>query len=452
MIISGNFNSAFDSIPDSITARALANNFSKEELERRETAEKNKDFYYSDSEKYVTTFNTDQIPMTFNITKPIVSKRASLLYPRKLVREIIGPSRSIDVLQQVWVDNDIDLFLSTVDLMAELTGTVLVFPSIREDGSVKLVMWDGGSISVLQDENDPTKAVAISLVKVVDRLLNSWQKTKEPQNERIIYQQIWTEDSVVTYEGSTLVKSETTDFGFVPFARFCGEELSGQYVGAASSTITRKTNHYINQILTDLAYIIRLQAATPVAISGWAGGDELVISPGRALSLPAGATASVLNLNPKIQEVLSVLEFLEKKAYELSSVPQISVIGGEGQSGRELLIRWYPLVNVMREKARRFERYEFELANLILRLLGEEPIEEMIVHYPDVENLPLSPQEENLERDIVLNLKSPVDEMMRRNPNLSREEAMQEIQKRIRENTDLGLSLIAEGIGNPQGM
>jgi len=52
----------FDSVPQSITQRAMAQNFSLEEKTRREDMEKNKDFYYAQSEKHLELLNEDQDP------------------------------------------------------------------------------------------------------------------------------------------------------------------------------------------------------------------------------------------------------------------------------------------------------------------------------------------------------------------------------------------------------
>lgn len=434
--------STFDSIPNSLTAQALANNFAKEEQARRNAADVNKDFYYGRQKTYVELFNLEAVPVWVNLTHPVIHKRSSLLYNRKLVRTIEGPSASIKFLDQVYEDNDIDSFLLQVDLLSELTGSVLVSPVMKEDEEgvtkVKLLMWDGSQISVIADEEDPTVPAAVSLIKLVDRLVKGWEGGV-PQNERLIMQQVWTNEGVVTWEGKTNVQSDANTLGFLPFVNFQGEEVWGNFIGHPPAELVRNINQVINQVWTDLAYMIKMQAGTPIVIEGYKSGEPVQMQPGQALTLPVGASAGVLNLNPKINESLAVLQELEEKLFETSSVPKVSIVGGEGNSGRELLVRWFPIVDVYREKSVRYEKYEFNLANLILRMADLEPIIKLDIQYPGEENLPLSPSEENLEQDIVLGIRSPLDEIMRRKPNLTKDEALAEALENKEDSGILGL-------------
>ena len=268
---------------------------------------------------------------------------------------------------------------------------------------------------------------AISLIKLIDRLAEI-STPDNPQVERIIRQQIWTKTGVTTFDGTRMISTETNELDFLPFVNFHGEEVYDQYIGHAPTTIVRKLNHDINQTMTDLGYMIKMQAATPIALTGYSSGEALVLNPGSAFNLPMNGTATPLQLNPKIEEVLEVIKFLEEKIFETSSVPKVTVIGGEqASSGVELLIRWYPIVQIFQEKVVRYEKKELELANMILHVAGLEPLDEIHVDYPAADLLPLNTSDEALERDIKLNLRTPIDEMMKLNPELSEIEAEAEV-------------------------
>lgn len=433
----------FDSIPQSITQRAMANNFSLEEQSRREAMQMNKDFYYAQSEKYLELMNEDQDPYIINMTKPVVNKRATLLYKRPLVREYTGPAASIAFIEAVYKENKIDMFLLSVDLAAELTGSGLVLPQqvstdLKYPSGIKLRLYDGVDVSVVPTEDDPTVPDAISIVRALDRLTKT-STPKNPQVERIIRQQIWTEEGIVTYDGHLLIRSETNNLGFLPFVNFRGEEVYNQYLGHAPTNIIRLLNEDVNQLLTHLGYLVKMQAGTPIVLEGYASGEGVVIHPGRAFSVPSGANASVLQTNPKLAEMLKIVQYLEEKVFETSSVPKVSVVGGEGESGRELLVRWFPLLQLFQEKCVRFEGYELDLANMILRVVGMPILEELIVKWPVEEVLPLNTDEDTLEMDVQLHIKTPIDELMRRNPHLTEDEAEAEILA----NRDFNMSLTA---------
>ena len=50
------------SVPQAVTSRAITNNFSLEEEQRREEMRLNKDFYYGKQEQQLTLVNDDQDP------------------------------------------------------------------------------------------------------------------------------------------------------------------------------------------------------------------------------------------------------------------------------------------------------------------------------------------------------------------------------------------------------
>lgn len=432
---------AFDSTPQAIIQKALSENFNLEEKQRREAAEKNKEFYYGKQENDIVLMNDDVDPVVLNITKPIMGKRTSMLYSRPLVREFEGPSASVKYLEALYKEVYIDALMHRVDLLSELTGSVLIHPQPDEfaDNKLRLVLYDATQFSVVGNDGDSSTADAISLIRVVDRLVDGTGVTSkgnvQPQIEKVVLQQVWTPTTVTFYEGSNKIVEEENPLGYLPFVNFQGEEVHDQFIGFPVANIVRKLNAQINQLLTHIGYTVKMQAGTPIVFSGFKSGDSVVVHPGRALSIPEGASADVLSLSPKIQETLDLIVFLEDRLYTTSSVPKISVEGGQGESGRELMVRWFPLLQVFQEKTNRYNRYELQLANMILNIVGLPPVEDVKIHWPEESVLPLSAEDDNLERDIALNIKSSIDEIMRRNPHMTEDEAKQEYDTNLEQNS-----------------
>jgi len=425
----------FSSAPSSITQKAMAAAFNLEEKERRETADLNISFYYGQQEQSLNLINDDVDPVILNLTKPIIQKRCSLLYSRPLVREWEGPAGSIAAVEQVYKDVSIDALLQQADLYAELTGSSLIHPYPRDDlpGGLGLRIYDATAFSVLGNDDDPATADSVDLLRVVDRLVDPKISGRQmPQVERVLNHQIWTSEAVVFYEGEQLIASEPNIYGFLPFVNFCGEEVLNQYVGWPIANLIRQLNNHINQLLTHLSFTIKMQAGTPIVLSGFSSGETVVVHPGRALNIPSGAAADVLSLNPKIEETLATVKYLEDRIYSSSAVPKISIEGGDADkthiSGTQLLVRWYPLMGVFYEKSVRYERYELQLANMICAILDLPAIEAINVIWPEERMLPFSPQDETLERDIALNIVTPVEEVRRRQPGLTENEAEAELQ------------------------
>jgi hypothetical protein len=325
--------------------------------------------------------------------------------------------------------------LHKVDLLSELTGSCLMHPMPDPNlpSGVRLVLYDATQFSVVGNDGDSTTADAISLIKIVDRLVDAnpvrSDGRAQAQIEKVILQQIWTPETVQVFQGNNQMGTEENPLGFLPFVNFQGEEVHDNYIGFPQATVVRKLNREINQLLTHIGYMVKMQAGTPIVFSGFKSGETVVVHPGRAINIPTDANADVLKLDPKLEETLKVIEYLEDRLYTTSSVPKISVEGGEGESGRELMVRWFPLLQVFQEKTNRFQRYELNLANMILTIAGLQPMEDVTIKWPEENILPLSADDDNLERDIALSIKSPVDEIMRREPHMTEPEAISEWEK-----------------------
>ena len=406
-----------DSTPDSITQKALVYNFSQDEKSRRDEAILNKDFYYGNQEQSLKILNDDVDPIVLNLTATIAKKRSSLLYKRPVTRKFQGPAKSRKFIEKMYKENRIASFMLAVDLASELTGSALVHVSEDEtkETGYKLSLYDASAISPIEGDDG---LEALSVISVADKL-EKHGHGGQPSLKRVIRQQVWTQGSVTTYEGDKVLTSETNELGFIPFSNFRGEEVYDQFIGHSPTNSVRKLNAQVNQMLTNLGYMIKMQSATPIALTGYESGEGVTIHPGKAFSLPVGASANVLNLNPKIKDTLDAINYIEEKLYETSSVPKVSVVGGEGSSGVELSVRWYPLLQVFEEKANRFQTYELDLANMILDIAGMDRLESLYIDWDMESILPVSPDVENLERDIGLNLKTAIDELMRRDPNLT---------------------------------
>lgn len=417
-----------DMIFDSITNRALYENFSIKEKKRREEAEINVNFYYDRAKEYVERVNHDVSPTTINMVKVIAHKRATMLYSQKLLREFDGPAASVKFIKEFYEFIDIDSFLLKVDLASELTGTGLVHiaTDTTNDFGINLQLFSGRDISILSNVDDPNKPEAISIIRTV----NTYDKQVR-NSKTVIKQQIWTDKKVRTYNNGAeanpaFEKEQSHSLPAMPFVAFNGEEVDGQCVGHPPITSVRLLNQSLNELLTNLNYMIKMESFTPIAVEGFESGSVISLHPGKALNLPMGSKAYTLNFDPKIDSVIAAIKYIEDKVYDTSSVPKVSILGGEASSGRELMIKWFPLVQVFKEKSVRWNKYEHKLVNMILKLIGLDPIPYMLVRYPDDTILPMSAEKDDLLSDIKLNIKTPIDEIMRRDPELTEEEAQAE--------------------------
>jgi len=406
-----------DTTPISLVMRTNIYSFSDDERKRREGALKNKDFYYGRQEQYLSLINEDVDPVAINLVNPIVTKRSSLLYNRPLVREFDGPEYSVKTLEDIYYKLKIDTILQQVDLAAELTGTCLVFVGLDENDEIILIPYDASNFSAVTLLDNKT-IEALQIISINDLVT---ENGKSVQVKRVLDSEVWTNSYVHKLrDGIQYEQPVANDLGFIPFVPFKAQEVISQFLGHSPTTNIRQLNGYYNQQLTHLGYMVKMQSATPIVLSGFSNGESVSIHPGTAISLPAGAGASSLGLDPKVTEALEVIRYIEEKMYQTSSVPKISIVGDiQGTtSGVELMIRWAPLASVFHEKANRYQQYELQLANMILDVLGLERIVDVKVNYPKDAVLPVDTDRQNLEQDIKLGIRTPIDEILKTHQNL----------------------------------
>lgn len=432
-----------DTTPTSLIMRTNLHSFSDDERKRREGALKNKDFYYGRQEQYVSLVNEDVDPITVNLVNPIITKRSSLLYNRTLVREFDGPASSVKALEDIYYKLKIDTILQQVDLASELTGTCLVFVGLDEYGEITLMPFDASNFSAIT-LSDYKTLEALQIISVVDVVR---ENGKNVDVKRSIDSEVWTNNYVYKLrDGIQYETPSPNELGFIPFVPFKSQEVISQYLGHSPTTNIRQLNGYYNQQLTHLGYMVKMQSATPIVLTGFSNGESVSVHPGSAISLPVGAGATVLGLDPKINDTLSVIQYLEEKMYQTSNVPKISIIGDiQGTtSGIELIIRWAPLASVFNEKANRYQQYELQLANMILDVLGMDNIVDVKVNYPKDNLLPVDTERDNLSEDIKLGIRTPIDEVLKLHQNLDDEGAKTlvlnnlEFNKQIEERLDVG--------------
>lgn len=441
-----------DTTPASVETKANVFNMSVEEKDRRELCIKNRDFFYDRSKQYLNLINSDVDPSVLNIVAPIIKKKVSLLYNRPLVREFKGPSKSVSFLKSFYGQYKIDRFLRNVDLAAELTGTGLVFVG-RDEAKTYLRIYDAADFSVIENEDDQEDIDAVSLVSVKTAL--EGKNPKDPQARRFLDTQIWTNDSIVEYQDGVRSVVKANELGVLPFVAFKGEEVYNQFLGHAPATSIVNLNSDINQQLTNINYMVKMQAGSPIAITGFERGEGLQVHPGLAISLPVGAKAEVLQFNPKIADSLAIIQFLEQKIYEHSSIPKISIVGdSEATSGKQLQIKWSPLINVFKEKSSRYENYELNLANMILKVNNLPEIQSIAVKYPEENILPLTDDVADIQILMEMGLTTPIEQMMRMNPYMTETEAEAEVRANVEFNKSINPEpdILAKGnkVAGPQ--
>jgi len=418
-----------DATPISLVVRTNTYAFCEEEKKRREGALKNKDYFYGRHEQYLSLLNEDVDPVTINLTNPIVGKRSSLLYNKSLVRIFTGPSNSVSYLEDLYYKLKIDYILQQTDLSAELTGTCLVYVGVNDKDEIYLMPYDASLFSAVT-KDDKYTLDALQIISVNDLMS---QNGNNIQVKRVIDSETWTENYVYQIRDGISSSQEVNELGFIPFVTFKAQEVVSQYLGHSPTISIRQLNSYLNQQLTNLGYMIKMQSATPVVLTGFQNGEAVSVHPGTAISLPNGASAGVLALNPKIAETLELVKYLEDKMYQTSSVPRISVIGDSAgsTSGVELLIKWAPLTSVFKEKANRYQKYELDLANMILKVSGMDEIDDIQVKYPEGDLLPIDVDRENLDQDIKLGIRTPIDEVLKLNTNFTETEAEAQVRSNL---------------------
>jgi len=194
--------------------------------------------------------------------------------------------------------------------------------------------------------------------------------------------EVYTRDEVgVFVDGRRVYGAEGgVRYGVLPFVVFNGRRLVGDVFGMSLLRGIAELNGAVNEALNGMLEILRFQAFSLLVIQGAMdslpvdedGRPRLAVSECGFLNVDENGRVYFVDPNPKIAEVLQVVESLIRMMFETGSVP-VAVAQPQqshAESAAARAIQFMPLVDLVTELMTLDGDSERELVELVLRVFS----------------------------------------------------------------------------------
>ena len=403
------------------TARRNAENLRKDEARRMLD-------YYSDAqveyilqEIHASYKNPEKlIPVSVNVVKKII-KALSMVYLQDAVRTVQGTEKDGEIFVTIEDEASLPVKMKQANRYAKLLGTVLLRPLWRK-GKPDLDILTPDILDVFTgDSPEDIRAVLVTLYD-------------ESGDVGKIRYSLWTaeEYKLLDYRGSVL-ESEPNPYGVLPFVPVWNTPPSESFWLQGASDLMMIQNA-INQRLTDLVYTLQFQGfgVGYVRGAGVASDDVLSVGPGTMMTLPQDGEIGFAAPNAPIESSLDAIEFLVKYAAITNGLPASTMSADPTEeSGVAKIVGNRELEELRRDDIANFAKVEAELFNLFRIIWNfHNPTEQIsqesfltIDFYDPKPTTSATEQLKEWEGLLGLGLISPVDILMERNPDLTRDDA-----------------------------
>jgi hypothetical protein len=395
----------------------------KSDFERKEKARKLLDFYHDQQLVYVYErlqkhfSDPDKFSLaSLNIVRKIIDG-LSAVYIEDAKRVVSKDQTKFD---QIQTKAKLGIKMKTANRLSKLLGTILLKVVYRNNKiELDLITPD---ICDIKTGDSPEDIQSVTI---------TYYPESGKRNE-VTYTR-WT-DTNITYLNYHKQETGIADnpYGILPFIPIWDSlPIADFWVEKGDSLLSVQES--INEKITDLMYILRLQGFSVPVTSG-SNSEIGILDPGQALNLPEGADFNFRAPNSPIKSHLDTIEFLIRNTAISYGLPAsyLSSKPSERKSGLSRLIENKELAEKRQDDIALFRSYESQTFDCIRAIHNHHnltnkiaPDAEFKVDFAEPKNLNLNEQAQSWTMLIDKNAMSAIDVIQRLNPDLSRKEAEQ---------------------------
>jgi hypothetical protein len=370
-------------------------------------------------------------PTSLNVVKKIINAKSAVYI--KDAKRTCSSEKDTKLYKQIQEQSALGLRMRQANRLSKLTGVVLL-----------KVVWRNGKI----DLDVITPDICSVETGKSPRDLKSVTITHYPADERVseLTHVRWTPAKIERLDYNGNVKSqESNPYGFLPFVPVWSDlPIYDFWVEPGDSLVS--TQLAINEKLTDLIYILRLQGFSLPVLKGTK--NELIeFSPGQAISLPDSQYAdfSFESPNSPIKAVVDSIDYLIRELAVTEGLPAsyLSSKPSERKSGYALLVQNKELQEIRDNDIDLFKIYEKELFETIKAVWNYHNVSNRFgdstlkVNFFDPTQVQAEEKADFWSKMIEMGAMSPVDIIMRLDPDLSEEQAKQKFNQNKLVNSDV---------------
>ncbi len=360
-----------------------------------------------------------------------IATELSTVYRWGATREVADASQNA-VAKALWHECDIDGSLEVANLYLNALRDEIVVPRVI-DGRMTLNLLTPDRFSVVQHPEDPTQPAAFW-----------YERTSANTPESTVIERVYadTEEWRIYDVHSNVLRAWRHDLGRLPGVVLHASRRRDSFFGDTEFEDAVENTLMVGVHLTFLTRLVKFQAELQPTYTGHpqdiatgltVGADELWVGPGTwgTLNLQADPQKYIEVINARIAWVARQYG-LSDDAYQL---------GGDTKSGFELRLKRLPLLEQRARQIKIWRRAEKDLF-LLMAMVSER--EHPVLKLDPMGDFSVNFTEEPMQEDpliqnriwserIAMNVLKPSQVKMELDPDLTREEAMEEIQATIDE-------------------
>ena len=382
-------------------------------------------------------------PVTVNILRKIIN-RLACVYLQDATRTIDGTETDKHIYAVIEDSTALPVRMKQANRLAKLTGNVLLRPVWR-NGAMALDILTGDILDVVTGDS-PEDLISVLV-------------THHPQNgrsEEMSYS-FWTalEFQRLDYKGKA-IETMPNPYGVLPFIPVWSQPPTDCFWLPGAEDLALVQNA-INERLTDLCYTLRFQSFGVGYVKGAKtkstnlGTTVLEAGPSSMLLLPENAEVGFVSPQTPVEACLEAIDKLMKWAAVSNGLPASSMsLNPTEESGVSKVVSNSELEEHRRDDIAAFARTEAQLFNLCRIVWNvHNPTQQLseaatitIDFYDPKPTVTASEQLKEWQGMMELGLLSPVDVLIEKNPDLTRDMAKAKLLQIRDELAEFGQNLL----------
>lgn len=383
-------------------------------------------------------------PCFVNVVKKVINNLAQV-YARDAVREIEGLEKDEEIFQNLCLTSALPIKMKTASRYTKLLKTILIRPVWRK-GFLDLDVLTGDILDVTTgDTPEDLKSIMIT----------HFPESGKPDEIEYSY---WTDQELrrLDYRGN-VISIKANPYKVLPFVPLFDRCPTSDFWLSGGEDLIN-VQEALNEKLTDLLYVIRMQGFGVGWIrKGKQAGAQIGVNPGTLIEIPEGGAIGFESQEAPIKDILNAIEFLITQA-AVSNGLSVSTLSTKvvRESGLAKVQGQRELEELRRDDIILWRRYEMQLFNMIRTVWNvHNPSKKIsdsaslsVDFYDPKPEISAKDQAETWGLLMDLNVISPVDVVMERNPEIKTRKRAQEILQDIKAENRAFKKMITE---NPIG-
>ena len=413
--------------------------------ERKDDTIKRLSYYHDEQEAYIIeqlekhhVDSATRTPVFFNVVKKIINQLA-MVYMADAQREIDGTDQDQAIFSEIIESSNLNLKMKTASRFTQLLKTIMLRPVWRQ-GKMDMDILTGDILDVeIGDTVEQLKTIMV---------------THYPQSgeSKDIEYSLWTDETYtrLDYNGNT-IQAEPNPYQTIPMVPIWASypATGGFWAPGGDDLISVQST--INKKLTDLMLVIEFQGfGVPVAKGLPQNSGNLKIGPNTAIEIenPDGSF-TFEKTNSPIKQILESIDFLSKNLAITNGLSAASMsVKPTQESGLSRISGSAELQELRKDQISLFGRYERQLFNMFQMVWNAHNPTKKIsdkarlkIDFFDPRPV-MSPdkQAELWQAELEMGTLSRTDILMLKNPDLSKEDAVQKLAEIQAENKTFNTS------------